>query len=341
MVQVEGVALLIEFASLYLRLRDIAHFDQVDEEDLAESVREWFILPEFPRLYQLQKLCRSLGIRLSEMPLREDGAAATNGWYEDSTPVIKYQPDDRAEHSVGHELREIIEIAFKRAAPDYVGIDTSENDLMNPRSDRFAACLLMSKEPTRQLLKQLGFDLVQFSAETDRPLSAAVTRCQTVFADAGDSPVAAFWLFESPWSHKPAYRATPHDFRVVSSARINGFTPSVRLGRALSGVWATAPRWTDFGSQHRLVAEAVEGGQVRADFYEGANPLGDQGYVFAVEPILLKYRLLKTAAGKRGRIDVTRRVPRQAVMTAVRLDGKDCVRPWLERLDLWNLACIA
>ncbi len=340
-VQLEGVALLLEFARIYLQLRDIAQYEQVDEEDLAESVREWFDLPAFPKLYQLQKLCHRLGIRISEMPLREGGPAATNGWYEETTPIIKYQPDARAEHSVGHGVREIIEIAFKRAVPDYLGIETSDNDVMNPRSDRFAAALLMSKEPTKQRLQELGFDLVQFSAETDRPLSATLTRCQTVFENANDKPVAAFWLFESPWSHKPADRAVPRDFRVVSSARTDGFTPAVRLGRALSGTWTTVPKWTDSGSKHWLVAEAVEHRQVRADFYEGANVLGDQGYVVAVEPILVNYRLLKTAAGKRGRVDVTRRVPRQAVMTAVRLDCKDSVRPWLERIKLWDLANIA
>ena len=91
--------------------------------------------------------------------------------------AILLKPDlstRRAETTLGHEIRELIENAFKRVSPRYVGLDTSDNPAMNLESEQFAALLLMQGQAMHQRLDQIGFDLVRFAGERRRSLSSVI-----------------------------------------------------------------------------------------------------------------------------------------------------------------------
>ena len=64
----------------------------------------------------------------------------------------------RAETTLCHEIREVVENVFRRENPAYVGLDTRDNKTMNPESDHFASCLLMQAEASRDAPQANGFD---------------------------------------------------------------------------------------------------------------------------------------------------------------------------------------
>jgi hypothetical protein len=71
-------------------------------------------------------------------------------------------PQARAETTFCHELREVLENAFKRVKPSYRGLDTHNNAVMNPKSDHFAAHLLMGSEASRDC-RSAGYDFIRFA----------------------------------------------------------------------------------------------------------------------------------------------------------------------------------
>ena len=158
----EGTEGLLDWSRSFLRDRGIHHFSEVDDEELAESFRAAFDIPAFIRLNDLREVCRTLGIVLEDLAPISDELFGLNGWYDDGAPIISLNPDQantRAQHTLGHEVRETIENAFKRTGLQYNGLDTSDNPRMNPRSDRFASRLLMPTHASRELLEELGYDL--------------------------------------------------------------------------------------------------------------------------------------------------------------------------------------
>jgi len=225
--QTESSARLLDWSRTFLRDRGIRHHSQVDNEDLAESLRKFLDIPAFVRLPDLLSKCRSLGIVLEDLPPLSDDLFALNGWYDEGAPVILLRPDQaitRYQHSLGHELREVIENAFKRTGLNYRGLDTHDNQRMNPHSDRFASRLLMPTSESIALLAQLGYDLLGFSQETSRSLPSVVVRAESLFsATSPAGPLAGAWLYEAPWPKVKNRKSQLRDLVITQHAFMNGF----------------------------------------------------------------------------------------------------------------------
>src|SRR5690349_14608353 len=124
----EGALRLLAFAAGFIH--GIDHYSEVRTEQLAEAFRQCFGLPPFPSLEDLEGLCQSIGLAIDRPVSMPETLPGANVWHGSTSPVILLHPDLSrrfAETTLGHELRELIESAFKQAKPTYQGLDTSDN----------------------------------------------------------------------------------------------------------------------------------------------------------------------------------------------------------------------
>jgi hypothetical protein len=304
-------------------LADISHFSEVRTEQLTEAFRRFFGLPDFPTLAQLLELCRRLGIGVAQLPpsLHGMNIDGMNIWHDGTPPTIYLHPEQqtrRVETTLGHELREVIEHAFQRAKPSYVGLDTRDNRTMNPEADHFAACLLMPADATRARMLECGFDLVRFAREQRRSLPSVILRAQQLFPAGGPcaGPVAGFWLFEAPWEAVVAGRARPSDLAVTHLAKLGGFSLRRKPAGRPQPARRAFPRRGDAADRFRLTALALRRGRPVAACLRGFDLFEERNYLAVAEPICV--------AG----------APWRVVLIAVRLDTVGFVRPLLDRLGI-------
>jgi hypothetical protein len=86
--------------------------------------------------------------------------------------------------------------------PAYRGLDPRDNHEMHRVSQRFAGALLLSTGAARMFLRELEFDVVEFSRLKQRSVPSTLVRLHELFplGSGADCPRAAFWLFEAPWA---------------------------------------------------------------------------------------------------------------------------------------------
>ncbi|HLF80014.1 MAG TPA: hypothetical protein VJB57_21250 [Dehalococcoidia bacterium] len=313
--QLFGIA---DFARSYIS--DITHHEEVHTEHLAESLRSFFGLPPFPTLTDLTQLCRKLGVAVKKLP-SVPGMDGANIWAETTGPEI-YLSDDlkvmRAETTICHEIREVIENAFKRCKPSYVGLDTSHNKVMNIESDHFAGCLLMQADASRRLLVSLGFDLVRFSRETGRSLPSVVLRLQSLYslASGETEPHAGVWLFEAAW---PAVQAGHVDASLLHAkyqAQMCGFSLRKTSSQRSMVARGSFPRkgtcLADFG----LGRVSLEDHEPIMEDLTGFDIFTEHDYIVVVEPIYY------------------RTTPWRLLALAIRKDGVQMFDEWLHRLNI-------
>ena len=150
-------------------IANVESYREVRSEALADAFREATGLGAFPRYSELCEAAATLDIRLEFLPA-EAPMDGVNMWDNDDGPMIGIRADlsdRRAETTFCHELREVLESAFKRVHPAYRGLDTHNNREMNPRSDAFAAALLLQADAMHERLAALGYDLVRFANNKD------------------------------------------------------------------------------------------------------------------------------------------------------------------------------
>jgi hypothetical protein len=309
---------LLDFARDYLDANGITHYREIRTEDLAQAFRGFFGVPAFARLSDLNQLCQRLGISLGRLAPVSEELLAVNTWPDSGAPSIYVRPDlrtMRAEHSIGHELREVLENAFKRIKPEYEGLDTSDNAQMNAESDQFASCLLMPAVESKELLAQLGYDPMSFSRETTRSLPSVILRTQQLFPKgSNEGPVAGLWLFEAPWKSVEDSRATARDLVVRYHARLRGFSQAkggnqeARLARfAFPGSRAKA-------TEVSWVSESVRLGQPLMEQARGFDLFGERDFDVMAEPIFVQGS------------------PWRVLFSAVRRDSTVLTRAWTERV---------
>jgi hypothetical protein len=314
---------LFEFAREFFSTRQITHHTQVHTDDLADSFRARFRVPSFARLPDLHQLCRRLEVPVTDLPPVSEDLLAANTWLAGDHPSIHLRPDlgtKRAEHSLGHELREVIENAFKRADRDYVGIDTRDNYAMNRESDHFASCLLMPQAESKRLMRELGYDLMLFAQQTTRPLPSVIYRTQSLFsANSGAGPIGGIWLFEAPWSAVAGGKATASDMRVTASARLNGFSMAKRKGQSAELARAAFPSKHSRLAEYELGTSALHSRSPKTECLTGFDMFEEQDFVVAAEPLFV------------------RGTPWRVLLTGIRLDFSRMVKPWLARLGARQL----
>lgn len=307
---------LLTFAAEFIR--NISRHSDVRTEDLAEAFRRTLGLSPFPHLAELLRACRAAGIAV-EWLTPDAALEGTNVWSEGHPPIILVRHGlsvIRTEWTLCHELREVIENAFKHAKAAYIGLDTHDNDTMNAKSDRFAAYLLMKSDITRELLVANGLDCVAFARDMRRSLASVVIRLQTLFPKGfeGPVPVSGLWLYESDWPSGANPLATAPTLYVTQLAHIMGF--STDRSRRPSRILAMAfPERGSVAGYMDVVREAATSARTVAQVIE-LDLFGDAHFTVVAEPLLL------------------RGVVRQVLLTAVRNDGLPLVEPWLQRLDL-------
>lgn len=309
---------LLDFALDFTR--DIDHYSQVRTEVLAESFRRRFDLPSFPSLDDLWKLCGELGVQLSRSPAMPPALPGLNMWQMDGSPTILLNDDLsrlRAETTLGHELREVIENAFRRVKPSYEALDTSDNRKMNPESDQFAGYLLMQAEVSRLRLRDLGFDFALFAAGTRRSLSSVILRSRQLFpaAHPEHGPVAGVWLFEAPWVTVEAGRSSFDELRVNYDAHLSGFSTrkNSRPDRLIAR--HAFPERGRTAAQYPLALQAVNDRRPVIGYLSGFDLFGERDFIVGAEPFF--------AGGS----------PWRLLFTAVRRDCEAQVQPWVKRLS--------
>jgi len=294
-------------------IRDISHHREVRSEVLAEALRLRFGLPPFPTIFDLRDLCLALDVPLWRLPKGIVGVEASNISFDGDTAIMLGGSlrGPRLESSLAHEIRETIENAFQRVKPAYEGLPTHDNALMNPASDRFAGYLLMQTAASRELMAELGFDLVEFARKTGRSLPSVVKRATQLFSSksGAGAPVMGVWLFESPWERVQSGLARVEDLRVRDVAKLSGFTQ--RRGTVASQVFPSAGA---LGSEFSLVAAAVAAGRPHSVIVGAMALIESHDFVAVAEPI--------SPWGS----------PWRAVMTAVRADDAHRVGGLLARL---------
>jgi hypothetical protein len=221
-----GASRLESFAREYIA--PFGHHDQVRNEHLAEAVRTAFGLPDFPRQVHLRRLCDEVGIDVDSLPVKVEGLFGLNQQYG-TTPQILLADDLRAaaiETTILHEFREVLENTFCAVDSTYVGIDTHDNKVMNPVSDRFAGFVLMPTEPSRALMAELGYDWLEFSRRTGRSLASVLLRSRQLFSSEATArgPAMGAWLFEADWQLVRDGTVTANDLQLCHVAALAGFS---------------------------------------------------------------------------------------------------------------------
>ena len=292
---------------------------RVRAEPLAEAFREAFGLPAFPKEADLHRVMRELRVTTKLLP---QGAPmdGLNLWHPRTGVEIFLREDlsrARTETTLSHELREVLENAFKRTDRSYKGIETHNNDRMNPESDRFAAYLLMQTEPSQQLFMEVGFDPVQFAYEAGRSLASVIIRMQTLFPIGCTvaAPVAGYWLYEAPWQAVREMAATSNELVARDIQALNGFSLAksrVRSQRAAAILPASRSRASEIPEIEQAIAER----RATANFTAALDLFGDEQYLLVAEPVFYGA------------------TPWKVVLAAVRKESIPLVRPWLARANL-------
>ncbi|HXH22949.1 MAG TPA: hypothetical protein VNN10_13060 [Dehalococcoidia bacterium] len=308
-----------DFARNYIR--PYSHHSEIRTEHLVETFRQFYGLPPFPDASDLRQVCARLGITITALPEAPEGLIAVNTWHDES-PTIHVRPDasmKQWETTIPHEIREVLENAFKRAKPKgYAGLDTHDNRAMNGKSDRFAGHLLMQSEATHERLWELGFDLPRFASERGRSLSSVVVRLQELYSKSSSSagPVGGVWLFEAPWRLVARGRASASDLVIRQRAHIKGFSLSKRGPHALFLEHGLLPRRELSAAQYALTEAAIEVGRpVMIEIDRGALFDGENYFVIA-EPFFVRW------------------VPWRVLVFAVRDDSLWILAPWIDRLGV-------
>ena len=285
---------LLDFVANYQRSTGVTHISEVDEDDLADRLRAFFAVPAFASYAELLGLCARLGVRIDELSASLPALPGANGWQEGGVPTIYLDPDERRrrEHTLCHELREVIENTFPRVSARYMGVKTNDNKRMNPRSDHFGGCLLMPKGDTKQALAESGYDVMRFSREKDRPLSSVIVRCQRLYpARAPDGPLAGLWLLEAPWRMvNGRYGTRPQDLVLTARASLNGF--SMAKGKA-----GEADRNRDLfplpgatAYDYRFACTALDRRGPNFNVTMSSGSITDQDLAMLAEPEFVNYR---------------------------------------------------
>jgi Zn-dependent peptidase ImmA (M78 family) len=318
---------LVAFATDFLSARRIVHYSEVRTEELADCFRQFFGVPVFARLPDLNLLCERIGITVDALPVISDELEAINAWHEDGEPVILMGANlslRRTETTYGHEIREIIEMSFRRANPKYVALDTDNNKLMNPESDQFASCLLMPAAESRQRMAEIGYDLVRFAGETGRSLESIVLRSQALFSErSGVGPVAGIWLYEVPWRTGPQRLVQLDELAVAYLAHLNGFSTAKGKGQSARLARIAFPKKDARAGANPLAQRALVEGRVQMQLLEGFDIFRARDFFMVAEPLFFRNR------------------PPRVLMTAVRKDTLEQVGPWLERLGVANALAYA
>jgi hypothetical protein len=313
--------LLEDFALDYLRDKD--HHRDVKTEDLAEAFRAFCGLPPFPTLRHLQSICEKLGIALEELEARVPGLSAinTSTGARHSIYVRRDVSVAHVESSICHELREVIEQTFRRVRPDYEGIETHDNPVMNPRSDHFAGCLLMQGDVTKTMIESLGYDFVAFADRVGRSLSSVIVRAQELYSVSQPiGIVGGVWLFELPWTEVPAQFIPPTALRLSQKAHLSGFSIQSRKKGERSPHGIYFPRRGSVVVDFDIALRAYRSRAPIIALVEGFDLFPDRNFLVAAEPI------------------VSGGVPWRILMTAVRNDYVDRVEPWTARLGVpWRV----
>lgn len=303
-------------------IRDIGHHRDVRSEELAEAFRDATGLGPFPRYTELCEAAGRLDIRIEFLPATSP-FEGSNTWGTDDGPVLYVRrglTDAREETTLCHELRELLENAFKRVKPSYEAMDTHDNDRMNPRSDAFAGALLMQAGPTHELLANLGFDLAAVSRVSARSLPAVFMRVRTVLSasSAFDGPVAGFWLYEAGWDIVKSGTSEAEDLRVRHLTQTKGFSLSDK-NASIPFLPARLPSQGSGADEFPMAAAALSTGAPTCARVGPPTLFDPSPYVAVAEPLFA--------------YDGS---PRRVVLSVVRRDGLVMMRPWLERLQVEN-----
>ncbi len=308
-----------EFASAFLRARN--NPSTIRDEDLADTFRSHFGLSPYPPWSQLTSVCKQLGIEVRRLPrgVDPDGLNSWDEIYGHKIHLNDSIEQCRMETTLGHELREVLEQAFGRVPGRYVALDTSNNRIMNPHSDRFAGALLLHGATTRLRLEELGFDLVALARQTGRSLSSVILRVQELYpADEPPGVVGGMWLFEAS---RGAYRVRIEDFRVKYKAHVCGFSVAKASARPADQIARQIFPRTDSALVNFSAAVEAYGTRLpKIEQVEGLDLFGQHNYIVVAEPI------------------VVGRVLRGVLMTAVLREYEPKLAPWLARLAMSGAA---
>lgn len=286
---------LLNFAANYLRSRSITCHSEIVDEDLADCFRESFGLPPFPSYADLLSLCVRTGVRVDDLPAALPELPGAYGWDDEGAPTIFLNPEiqrKKAEHTVGHEIREILESSFIRVRAAYRGLETHDNRRMNPHSDRFGAALLMPTAETKQALAENGYDLLKFAESKHRPLASVILRAQRLFPSRDPfGPLAGSWLFEAPWSlmrGRPWPR--PEDLRLVARAAMNGFSMAKGKAGASDRHRELFPMPGSTARSYHFAWIALERRRPNFDVTMSSHSITERDFAMVAEPVYVNHR---------------------------------------------------
>ena len=307
------------FAHLFLTTFRIRRHDDIRTEQLAEAFRQIYHLPPFPTLDELRELCERLEIPVDRLPTGSPDLPGANTWHQGGGAAIYLSQDlsrQRAETTICHELREVLENTFKWSKPFYSGLDTADNRRMHQESEHFAGCLLMQARATRERLRENGYDFAEFAREKDRSLPSVILRAQGLYPAGAEEPgpVSGVWLFEAPWERVRQGTATLDLMSLRYRSHLNGFSMN-KTGSAEAQLARFAfPRKGMTASELPAVQDAFDSGRPVVHQVAGFDMFGERNFILAAEPF------------------VVGETPWRVLVTAVRTDFSNAVQPWLRRL---------
>lgn len=230
-----------------------------DSELLASRFKGFFHIEGALRLWDLKALVERLGITSIEpfKPIAgERGSFAKYG----AKIIVQYKYDDwdgSQEHTIGHELREII---GKITVELFPGFQDVKGEELENEADAFAAALLMDKDRFYADMDESGYDPISLHKKYHKSYIGIVSRMATVLNMR--DPKEALWasVLEFKPDLPPGYfrsacfHRSPQYIPKTRYLAPNIFFPKRGQLRYLDGSLGTA-----FRSQQPVYIQRIEG----------------------------------------------------------------------------------
>ena len=289
----------------------LCHVDDWDEPceaELAEGFRSTLNLPTFPQARDLRRALADLEVPVWDLPAPPPGLHALN--YSTPLETVVHVDTGVPDQSwaLAHEIREILERAIERVNPGYKALPTHDNVAMNPRSERFAAALLLSRWPLEERLNELGYDLVAFAREADHSIAAVIRRVKRLYSGPTWLPAIAIWYFEDQC--RTAERSVGTSSRwILSETAVGGGIATGRWDAELSPEWR-APKIV----RDAAVLSLAQGAPAACS--SAGSDIFGSNYLITAEPLYVE-----------GFV-------RGLYVAAMRDDAFELAAPWFSRLGI-------
>ncbi|MBD3342426.1 MAG: ImmA/IrrE family metallo-endopeptidase [Candidatus Lokiarchaeota archaeon] len=266
----------------------------ISEETMAKEFRKFYRLPKIVSLSELYNLCKRLGIKkLEGMDFLTRKLRGFHDRYKKGEYAVYYSNNDwqgAKEHTILHELREIISETFEKIHKGY-----KKPSNLEFLANEFAAAVLMPQQDFLNAIYETGFDALKIREMFFRSYSSAVLRMASVlygkqrFIGVLYEKVNPMDHLENNFESKIFGKPQPLETTYVIKK------PKIKRGKNNGRIlWCMLPRKDRYFEDGSLADECfTQGRSIYRDRVKGFDLFGDDEFSFIARPVIWKSGISK------------------------------------------------